>query len=55
VTIATAGAPKLPLKVAQPVVGRSVVLQQRGGDVSPPSADGTGRDDHMPWAQIIEP
>jgi hypothetical protein len=47
-TIATAGAAELPLKVEQFGVPRSAVLQQRGGDVSPPSARRTGRDDHMP-------
>jgi hypothetical protein len=55
VTIATAGAAELALKVEHLGVRRSVVLQQRGGDVSPPSAGRTARDDHMPWAQIVQP
>jgi hypothetical protein len=54
-TIATAGAAKLPLKVEQLGVWRSAVLQQRGGDVGASSADRAGRDDHMPWAQIVQP
>jgi hypothetical protein len=54
-TIATAGAAEHLLKVEQFGVPRSAVLQQRGGNVSPSSACRTARDDHMPWAQIIEP
>jgi hypothetical protein len=35
--------------------GGSAALQQRGGDVTPPSADGAGRDDHVPGAQVVQP
>jgi hypothetical protein len=54
-TIAAAGAAELPLKIEHPGVWRSAVLQQRAGDMSPPSAGRTGRDDHVPWAQIVQP
>jgi hypothetical protein len=54
-TIATAGAAELPLKVEQPGVRRSAVVQQRGRDVSPPSAGRTARDDHMRRAQVVQP
>ena len=53
--IAATAAAKLPLEVEQPGVRRPAVLQQLRVDVGPLSAGGTGRDDHMPGAQIIEP
>ena len=53
--IATAAAAKLALEVEQLGVRRPAVLQQPGVDVGPLSAGGTGRDDHMPGAQIVEP
>ena len=31
------------------------MLQQRSSDMSPLSAGPTGRDDHVPWAQIVQP
>jgi hypothetical protein len=45
----------LPLEVEQPGVRWPAVLQQPGVDVGPLSAGRTGREDHMPGAQIIEP
>ena len=53
--IAAAAAAKLPLEVEQPGVRRPAVLQQPGVDVGPLSAGRTGREDHMPGAQIVEP
>jgi hypothetical protein len=55
VVIATAAAAKLPLEVEQPGVRRPAVLDQPGVDMGPLSAGGTGREDHMPGAQIVEP
>jgi hypothetical protein len=53
--IAAAGAAKLPLEVEQLGVRRPAVLQQPGVDVGALSAGGTGRKDHVPAAQIVEP
>jgi hypothetical protein len=53
--IAAAAAAELPLEVKQPGVRRPAMLEQPGVDVGPLSAGGTGRDDHMPGAQILEP
>ncbi len=53
--ITAAAAAKLALEVEQPGVGWPAVLQQPGVDVSPLSAGRTGREDHMPGAQIVEP
>ena len=53
--IAAAAAAKLPLEVEQLGVGRAAVLQQPGVNVGPLSAGATGREDHMPGAQIVEP
>jgi hypothetical protein len=50
--IATAAAAEFPLKVEHPGVRRSAVLQQRGGDMSPPSANRTARNGHMPSADV---
>jgi hypothetical protein len=53
--IAAAAAAKLSLEVYKSGVRRPAVLQEPGVDVGPLSAGGTGRDDHMPGAQIVEP
>jgi hypothetical protein len=53
--IATAAAAKIPLEVEQFGVRRAPVLQQPGVDLGPLSAGCTGRDDHMPGAQVVEP
>jgi hypothetical protein len=52
--IAAAAAAKLALEVEEPGVRRPAMLQQPGVDVGPPSAGATGRDDHMPCAQVVE-
>jgi hypothetical protein len=53
--IAAGGAAKLPLEVKELGVRQPAVLEQPGVDVSPLPAGGTGRDDDMPGAQIVEP
>src|SRR5919106_807852 len=53
--IAAAAAAKLALEVEQPGVRRPAMLQQPGIDAGPLSASRTGREDHMPGPQIVEP
>jgi hypothetical protein len=52
--IAAAAAAELALEVEQPGEGRPAVLQQPGVDAGAPSAGATGRDDHLPGAQVVE-
>jgi hypothetical protein len=44
-----------PLEVEQPREWRPAVLEQLGVDVGPLPAGSTGRKDHMPRAQVLEP